>query len=105
MTVHHERTLGRLEGKLDHLIEAHADLGSKWEKLSQEFAALLRRQDALTHELIRLKQRLDEMSEPAREFGRWRERAVGALMLLSFGGALLGGSAVAFWQKFSALLR
>jgi len=105
MNENYERSIGRLEGKLDQLIEQQSQMTRKWEGMAREFAKLLRRQDAQTRELVRLKQQLDAAAEPAHEFIRWRERAVGALMLLSLCGAVVGGSAVAFWQKFSTFLR
>jgi len=104
-TRNYERTIGRIEGKLDHLIEAQNQMGCRWEELTREFSRLCRVQDAQAHEVATLAKQLDEAARPAHEFGRWRERAVGALMLVSLGGALIGGSALAFWQKLSIILR
>jgi len=105
MTENYERIVGRIEGKLDHLMEGQNQMARKWEELSANFISLLRRQDAQKHQLALLKQRLDGVARPVDEFGRWRERAIGALMLLSLGGALIGGGLVAFWQKMVTLLR
>jgi len=97
-----DRVIGRIEGKLDHLIEAQKHLMKKWEELSREFNQLHRTQDNQAHELAHFHRRLSEAEQPAHEFGRWRERAFGALMLLSIAGALVGGGAMALWQKISS---
>jgi len=101
----HDREIGRIEGKLDRLIETQNHILRKWEEMNRDLINLTRRQDAQAHELVNFKRRLGAVEQPAHEFGRWRERALGALMLLSLTGALIGGGLVAFWQKMSGLIR
>jgi hypothetical protein len=43
--------------------------------------------------------RLEKVEEPVAEFSKWRERGVGAVMLISFVAASVGGLFVAFGKK------
>lgn len=46
--------------------------------------------------------RLKSVEEPVAEFSKWRERAIGAVMLVSVVSALIGGGFVAAWGKITA---
>ncbi len=52
---------------------------------------------------LRAATRLEKVEEPVAEFSRWRERGVGAIMLISFVAASIGGLLVAFGKKVWAL--
>ena len=47
--------------------------------------------------------RLESVEGPVAEFNKWRERGVGAVMLISFVAASLGGLLVAFGKKIWAV--
>jgi chromosome segregation ATPase len=48
--------------------------------------------------------RLKNVEEPVAEFSRWRERGVGAVMLISFVAASVGGLLVTFGKKIWAVI-
>jgi len=44
-------------------------------------------------------ERLKEVEKNTADFNRWKERGVGALMLISAIAALIGGTLATSWQK------
>jgi hypothetical protein len=100
MTVaNQERAIGRIEGKLDLIIaeqeKAAAARKAQYEKLD----ALDRKVEATEIKVASVDKRLESVEEPVAEFSRWRERGVGALMLVSFAAATVGGLAATFGKK------
>lgn len=99
-----DRAIGRIEGKLDLIIaeqeKAAAARKAQYEKLDQ----LDRKVEATENKVKSIDKRLETVEEPVAEFSRWRERGVGALMLITFTAASVGGLVVAFGKKAWALL-
>jgi len=45
------------------------------------------------------------VEKPVVELNKWRERAIGAAMLISLSTALIGKAVASYWQTISALFR
>lgn len=94
-----DRAIGRIEGKID-LMLAEQEKASKARKVQYEkLDALNRKVEATENKVESIDKRLEGVEEPVAEFSRWRERGVGAIMLISFVAASFGGALVAFGKK------
>jgi len=100
-----DRAIGRIEGKLDLLIEENVQAAKKKEELHQKIDSIQRRQDRLDHKFLAIDERLEHIEKPLADLNRWRERAIGAVMLISFLAASIGGTAAVFWQKILGQIR
>lgn len=99
-----ERSIGRIEGKIDMILAAQekADVARKaqYEKLD----ALDRKVDTTEAKVDGIDKRLEKVEEPVAEFSRWRERGVGAMMLVSFAAATVGAAFATFGKKLWSLI-
>jgi hypothetical protein len=99
-----ERAIGRIEGKLDLIIsdqeKARQDRKQQYERQEKTERLL----EALQRNYESVDSRLEKVEEPVADFNRWRERGVGAIMLVSFFAATLGAVLASFWKKFLALI-
>ncbi|KAB2801617.1 hypothetical protein F9L06_08030 [Brucella anthropi] len=99
-----ERAIGRIEGKLDLIIsdqeKARQDRKQQYEKQEKTDRAL----DDVTRMIKSIDTRLEKVEEPVADFNRWRERGVGAIMLVSFSAATFGAILASFWKKILALI-
>jgi len=87
-----QRSLGRLEAKVDTLLSERKD-----EK--KQLAIIERKQDTAEKDRTAMAERLKEVEKNTADFNRWKERGVGALMLISAIAALIGGTLATSWQK------
>ncbi|NKX16414.1 hypothetical protein HGG75_13585 [Ochrobactrum pseudogrignonense] len=91
-----DRAIDRVEGKLDQIIKdmdrARDDRKQQYEKQEKTDRTL----DEVMRKLQSVDNRLEKVEEPVADFNRWRERGVGAIMLVSFVAASLGGMFVTF---------
>lgn len=81
-------------------------------EMSADIRAIAKRQDEIAadmkalvntpEKIDRLNERLEKIEPVAAEFSRWRERGIGALMLISFISAILGAVLTAAWRKIVA---
>lgn len=99
-----DRAIGRIEGKLDLIIadqeKARQDRKQQYERLEK----IERRTEATDRKVESIDKRLEKVEEPVAEFSRWRERGVGAIMLISFAAASFGGLLATFGKKLWALV-
>lgn len=99
-----DRAIGRVEGKLDQIIKdmdrARDDRKQQYEKQEKTDRTL----DEVMRKLQSVDNRLEKVEEPVADFNRWRERGVGAIMLVSFIAASLGGLLVTFGKKIWAAI-
>lgn len=99
-----DRAIGRIEGKLDLIIadqeKARQDRKQQYERLEK----IERRTEGTERKVESIDKRLEKVEEPVAEFSRWRERGVGAVMLISFAAASFGGLLATFGKKLWALL-
>lgn len=87
-----QRDLGRLEGKIDAIIAQQ-----------QKDADRLERLVTTPEKIESVEKRVAKLEPIADDFSKWKERGVGAMMLISFIAALLGAAITAAWQKILAL--
>ena len=99
-----DRALGRLEGKIDMMLAAQEKADAVRKAQYEKLDALDRKVDATEAKVESIDKRLEGVEEPVAEFSRWRERGVGAIMLISFVAASVGGAFVAFGKKIVALI-
>jgi hypothetical protein len=92
VTADETRILYRLEGKVDNVL-------AEQESAKAELKHLARLPDKLSA----LEVRVAKLEPIADDFSRWRERGIGALMLISFFAAILGAAISAIWQKIVGL--
>lgn len=85
-----ERALGRLESKVDLILEANQHAEQSRKEQYQKLEHITRKADATDRKLDTIDGRLKAVEEPVADFEKWRERAIGALMLVSFVSASLG---------------
>ncbi len=99
-----DRAIGRVEGKLDQIIKdmdrARDDRKQQYEKQEKTDRTL----DEVMRQLQSVDSRLSNVEEPVADFNRWRERGVGAIMLISFAAASFGGLIATFGKKIWALI-
>lgn len=99
-----ERAIGRIEGKLDLIIadqeKARQDRKQQYERLEK----IERSQEGVERKVEGIHSRLEKVEEPIAEFNRWRERGVGAMMLVSFVAATIGAVLATVGKKLLALL-
>jgi len=50
-------------------------------------------------------ERIGVVEKNTADFNKWKERGVGALMLISAAAALIGGAFAASWQKILEVFR
>lgn len=105
MTENRDRAIGRIEGKLDRIIDEMKLDSEKREEQDKRLERIERSQDNADKRTEDILKRLETVEKPVAEFNRWRERAIGALMLVSLVAALIGGSIAAYWHKIVETLR
>lgn len=99
MTENHDRAIGRIEGKLDRIIDEMKLEAEKRDEQDSRLERIERSQDNADKRAEDIFKRLETVEKPVAEFNRWRERANGALMLVSLVAALIGGTVAAYWHK------
>lgn len=94
-----DRALGRLEGKIDLIIAEQEKAATARKVQYEKLDALDRKVEATETKVESIDKRLKGVEEPVAEFSRWRERGVGAIMLISFIAASFGAALVAFGKR------
>ncbi|WP_278955111.1 hypothetical protein [Bartonella apis] len=105
-----QQTIGEIKGKLDLLIGDMKVDSQKRDEQDDRLARIERSQDDLGRRIEHsqddlgrriddVRKRIESVEKPVAEFNRWRERAIGALMLVSLVAALIGGAIAAYWHK------
>lgn len=99
-----ERAIGRIEGKLDLIIsdqeKARQDRKQQYERQEKTDRSL----DEVKRTVDSIDMRLQKVEEPVADFNRWRERGVGAVMLVSFFAATFGAVIATFWKKLVVIV-
>ncbi len=89
MTESDERLLGRLETKVDMILAEQARAIDARKLIYEKVDALYRKVDKTE----------SKVEEPVADFNRWRERGVGALMLITFISGSTGALIATFGKK------
>jgi len=112
MSENHDRAIGRIEGQLRLILDLNnrvvdnqnkAEIGRK--QLYELLAALREEIADYKHRLDRLEARMDKLEKPVAALGKWGERGLGALTVISIIAALIGGTLATSWQKIIAIFR
>jgi len=99
-----DRALGRLEGKVDLMLQEQISAAANRKQTYERIEAVERKVEDAADEIKRVDDRLASVEAPVAEFSKWRERAIGALMLISFVSAATGAAMVAAWKGILAWL-
>lgn len=102
MTVSTERILGRIEAKVDRLVEDMDALNAKRSESSKRIDVLEDNQKDIERALKNIDKRLANVETPVAYIRKWHQRAIGATILISIAAALLGGTIANYWQKIVA---
>jgi len=97
-----DRALGRLEGKVDLMLQEQQSAAANRKQTYERLEEIDRKVDDAAEKIRHADARLASVEAPVAEFSKWRERAVGALMLISFVSAATGATMVAVWKGFVA---
>lgn len=104
MTESDERLLGRLETKVDMILAEQARAIDARKLLYEKVDLLDRKVDKTEAKVESIDSRLGKVEEPVADFNRWRERGVGALMLITFISGSTGALIVTFGKKVWAAI-
>lgn len=99
MTESDERAIGRLEGKIDMMLAEQILAADARKQTYETLERLDRKIDATDNKVSSIDARLEKVEGPVAEFSQWRERGIGALMLISFVAASVGGLIVGYGKK------
>lgn len=99
-----DRALGRLEGKVDLMLQEQQSAAANRKKTYQRIEEIDKKVDDAAAKIRHADERLAKVEAPVAEFSKWRERAIGALMLISFVSAATGAAMVAAWKGILAWL-
>jgi CII-binding regulator of phage lambda lysogenization HflD len=102
------RALGNVEGQLkaqtatlERLLDA---IGADRTASEKSRDTVTRDLDAIDKRLSKVEEGIERISPVADEVKQWKQRGIGAAMLLSMLGATFGGALVAFREKILAVL-
>lgn len=99
-----ERALGRLESKVDLILADNERAAHSRKEQYEKLEQITRKADATDRKIDGIDSRLKTVEEPVAEFEKWRERAIGALMLVAFVSASIGAITPWLWRKVVSLL-
>ncbi len=102
MTDSDARAIGRLEGKIDLMLAEQQAAAQSRKQTYEKLETLDKKIEATDVKVAAIDRRLESVGEPVAEFSRWRERGIGAIMLISFVAASIGGIVTAAWGKIVA---
>jgi len=100
-----QRSLGRIEGKQDQILEEQKKASQERKEIFQQMEAIKRKQEMAEKERAAMSERLKTVESNTTDFNKWKERAIGAVMLISLMAALVGGGLAVSWHKIVDLLR
>lgn len=99
-----DRAIGRIEAKLDRVVSDQEQARLDRREHYKRMEAVERNQELTAQTLQTMNERMAAVEEPVADFNRWRERGVGAVMLVSFVAACLGGAIAVAGRKLWAII-
>lgn len=99
-----DRAIGRIEGKLDLIIAEQENAARARKAQYEKLEAVDRKVDKTDNKVASIDNRLQTVEAPVAEFNRWKERAIGAIILISFVSAFSGALIAALWKKIWTVL-
>jgi len=94
-----ERSLGRIEGIQLQILEEQKKASLERKEIFRQQEAIRREQELARKQREEQAERLKEVEKNTADFNKWKERGIGAIMLISAAAAIVGGSLAASWQK------
>lgn len=98
-----ERALGRLESKVDLILADNERAAHSRKEQYEKLEQITRKADSTDRNIADLLERIEAVEKPVAEFSKWRERAIGALMLVAFVSAAIGSITPWLWRKLMSL--
>lgn len=98
-----DRAIGRLEGKIDTLITAQVAADASRSQTNSKLDSISRQQDATKRDVETIVKRLEAVEAPVAEMWKWRERIIGAVMLVGLISAAIGAAITWVWNKLLAM--
>lgn len=98
-----ERVLGRLEAKVDLILEEQENAKHSRHEQSAKLELITRKGDEADRNFTNILKRLEAVEEPVAEFSKWRERFIGMGLLVALAAGSIGALVSAIWFKASAL--
>ncbi len=95
-----ERDIGRLEGKLDRIINEQCTAARDRRAFMQKLEEISNRNVQTDMKIEQLSKRIEAMEPIVGELNRWKERMVGVVMFVSCFAAALGAGAVYLFRWF-----
>ena len=100
-----DRAIGRIEGKVDLILKDQQDARDARKQQYERLESIERRAAATETKVGGIDRRLDKIETgPVADMGRWKERWIGAVMVLSFLSAVFGAVLTAAWKWILAKL-
>jgi len=100
-----QRSLGRIEAQNGQILEEQKRYRQENKEIKRQLQAVEHKQETAEKERAAMALQLEEVKKNTDDFNKWKERGVGALMLISGIAALVGGSLAASWHKILDVLR
>jgi len=94
-----DRTLGRIEGQLFLVLEEQKRVSVERRQIFKQLENIEQAQIRTRDQRENQAERLKIIEQNIADFNKWRERARGAIMLISCIGALIGGTLATSWHK------
>jgi uncharacterized protein YigA (DUF484 family) len=79
-----ERDIGRLEGKLDRILDEQCNAAQDRRSVLQKLEEMSNRNVQTDMKIEHLSSRVSSLEAPVAEFSRWRERFNGVVIFISF---------------------
>lgn len=99
-----EILLGEVKGKLEMVLDEQRHAAASRKETYAKLETMDRKIDAADAKIDVLDERMQAVEEPVAEFSKWRERGVGAVMLISLAAASVGGLVATFGKKLWAAI-
>ena len=99
-----ERVLGRLEAKVDRILEEQENAAETRRDQYHKLELITRKGDEADRNFTNILKRLEAVEEPVAEFSKWRERFIGMGLLVALAAGGVGALISAIYFKASTLL-
>jgi len=100
-----ERAVGRIEGTLGLILENQSKADKGRSKLHHNIEAIRLDNQEHKNQTAAIERRVAIVEKNTADFNKWKERATGALMIISGAAALVGGAFAASWQKILEIFK
>jgi len=97
-------TIGRLESKIDTILEDQRNAREDRKRQYERQEATDKTLSQVASKVDRIEKRLEAVEGPVAQFNKWRERGIGAMMLVSMCGATIGALLTKYWTKLLSIV-